>query len=89
MDSVCAVIYVMFLLWVINFSKEFNSWTKADVRLIDEVGASLEKEAREDKRPLAWKNMLLLIGVSFFVSSLSKDAGVMVASVLPVFDKAT
>ncbi|MFR4782582.1 MAG: DUF819 family protein [Pilosibacter sp.] len=37
MDSVCAVIYVMFLLWVINFSKEFNSWTKADVRLIDEV----------------------------------------------------
>ena len=89
MDSVCAVIYVMFLLWVINFSKEFNSWTKADVRLIDEVGASLEKEAREDKRPLTWKNMLLLIGVSFFISSLSKDAGVMVASVLPVFDKAT
>ena len=81
MDSVCAVIYVMFLLWVINFSKEFNSWTKADVRLIDEVGASLEKEAREDKRPLTWKNMLLLIGVSFFISSLSKDAGVMVASV--------
>ena len=56
---------------------------------MNEVGASLEKEAREDKRPLAWKNMLLLIGVSFFVSSLSKDAGVMVASVLPVFDKAT
>jgi len=67
-DSVCAVMYVMFLLWVINFSKEFNSWTKADVRLIDEVGASLEKEAREDKRPLTWKNMLLLIGVSFFIS---------------------
>ena len=88
-DSVCAVMYVMFLLWVINFSKEFNAWTKADVRLIDEVGASLEKEAREDKRPLTWKNMLLLIGVSFFISSLSKDAGVMVASVLPVFDKAT
>ena len=89
MDSVCAVIYVMFLLWVINFSKEFNSWTKADVRLIDEVGAALEKEAKEDKRPLSWKNMLLLIGVSFFISSLTKDAGVMVASVLPVFDKAT
>ena len=85
MDSVCAVIYVMFLLWVINFSKEFNSWTKADVRLIDEVGASLEKEAREDKRPLTWKNMLLLIGVSFFISSLSKDAGCYgLLTVLPV-----
>ena len=33
-DSVCAVMYVMFLLWVINFSKDFNAWTKADVRLI-------------------------------------------------------
>lgn len=45
-DSVCAVMYVMFLLWVINFSKEFNAWTKADVRLINEVGASLEEEAK-------------------------------------------
>ncbi len=58
-DSVCAVMYVMFLLWVINFSKEFNAWTKADVRLINEVGASLEEEAKANTKPLTWKSMLL------------------------------
>ena len=88
-DSVCAVMYVMFLLWVINFSKEFNAWTKADVRLINEVGASLEEEAKVNTKPLTWKSMLLLVGVSFFISAISKDVGSMVANALPVFDSAT
>ena len=88
-DSVCAVMYVMFLLWAINFSKEFNAWTKADVRLINEVGASLEEEAKANTKPLTWKSMLLLIGVSFFISAISKDVGSMVANALPVFDSAT
>ena len=88
-DSVCAVMYVMFLLWVINFSKEFNAWTKADVRLINEVGASLEEEAKANTKPLTWKSMLLLVGVSFFISAISKDVGSMVANALPVFDSAT
>ena len=89
MDSVCAVMYVMFLLWAINFSKEFNAWTKADVRLINEVGASLEEEAKANTKPLTWKSMLLLVGVSFFISAISKDVGSMVANALPVFDSAT
>ena len=87
MDSVCAVMYVMFLLWAINFSKEFNAWTKADVRLINEVGASLEEEAKANTKPLTWKSMLLLIGVSFFISAISKDVGSMVANALPVFEQ--
>ena len=33
--------------------------------------------------------MLLLIGVSFFISAISKDVGSMVANALPVFDSAT
>lgn len=41
MDSICATLYVMFLLWVIGFSKKFNAWTKADTRVIDEVGLAL------------------------------------------------
>ena len=88
-DSVCAVMYVMFLLWVIYFSKEFNAWTKADVRLINEVGASLEEEAKANTKPLTWKSMLLLVGVSFFISAISKDVGSMVANALPDFDSAT
>ena len=33
--------------------------------------------------------MLLLVGVSFFISAISKDVGSMVANALPVFDSAT
>ena len=84
-DSVCAVMYVMFLLWVINFSKEFNAWTKADVRLINEVGASLEEEAKANTKPLTWKSMLLLVGVSFFISAISKDVGSMVGQMHCLF----
>lgn len=89
MDSICAVLYVMFLLWAIGFSKEFNAWTKADVRIIDEVGAALEADARANTKPLVWKNMLLLIGSAFFVSAISKDAGVLINQIFPLFDKAT
>lgn len=88
-DSICAVLYVMFLLWAIGFSKEFNAWTKADVRIIDEVGAALEADAKANTKPLEWKNILLLVGAGFFVSAVSKDAGAMINNVLPIFDKAT
>lgn len=88
-DSICAVVYVMFLLWAIGFSKEFNSWTKADVSIIDEVGASLGAEAKANTKSLTWKGLLFLLGIGLFVSSLSKDAGVIVSQVLPFFDKST
>ena len=88
-DSICAVMYVMFLLWAIGFSKVFNAWTKADVSIIDEVGASLESEAKANTKPLTWKGLLFLLGIGLFVSSLSKDAGVLVNQVLPIFDKST
>lgn len=88
-DSICAVMYVMFLLWAIGFSKVFNAWTKADVSVIDTVGASLESEAKANTKPLTWKGLLFLLGIGLFVSSLSKDAGVLVNQVLPIFDKST
>jgi len=50
---------------------------------------SLEEEAKANTKPLTWKSMLLLIGVSFFISAISKDVGSMVANALPVFDSAT
>lgn len=51
MDSICATLYVMFLLWAIGFSHVFNKWTKADTRIIDEVGQTLEEEARANTKP--------------------------------------
>lgn len=46
MDSICATLYVMFLLWAIGEHKKFNAWTKADTSIIDGVGAALEEESK-------------------------------------------
>lgn len=89
MDSICATLYVMFLLWAINFSDKFNSWTKADTRLIDEVGRSLEEEARANTKPLTWQNIAILIGAGLIASALCMELGAAINSVAPFLDKAT
>lgn len=89
LDTVCASVYVMFLLWAIGFADQFNRWTKADVRTIQEVGEALEAEVRANQKPLLWQNILVLLGAGFVVSALSSKAGVLINSMLPFFDKAT
>ena len=89
MDSLCASIYVMFLLWAIGFSNKFNTWVKADSSTIDEVGALLEEEARANTKPLIWQNIILLVGSGLFVSAISQHLGAAISTYLPFFDKAT
>lgn len=89
MDSICATLYVMFLLWSIGFSKVFNKWTKADTRIIDEVGQSLEKEAKANTKPITWQNIILILGSGLLVSTVAQEIGVILNSVAPFFDKAT
>lgn len=89
MDSICATLYVMFLLWAINFSDKFNKWTKADTRIIDSVGAELEEEARANTKPLVWQNIMILVGAGLLVSAISQTLGTMINGYLPFFDKAT
>lgn len=89
MDSICATLYVMFLLWVIGFSKKFNAWTKADTRTIDEVGMALEQEAKANTKPLLWQNIILLVGSGLLVSAVSQMVGTLINQALPFFDKAT
>lgn len=89
MDSICATLYVMFLLWAIQMSDKFNKWTKADTRVIDEVGRSLAAEAAANKKPLVWQNIILLIGSGLLVSAVCQTLGEMINGYLPFFDKAT
>jgi uncharacterized membrane protein len=89
MDSICATLYVMFLLWVIGFSHKFNSWTKADTKVIDEVGRELEADAKANTQPLTWQNIAILIGSGLLVSALSQKAGEFINTYLTFFDKAT
>lgn len=89
MDTICAMLYVMFLLWVIGFSEKFNKWTKVDTRLIDEVGVALEKEAEANRKPLVWQNIMILIGSGFIASAGSQYAGELLNGLFPIFDKGT
>ena len=89
MDSICATLYVMFLLWAINFSDKFNKWTKADTHIIDSVGLALEAEARANTKPLVWQNIMILIGAGLLVSATSQELGALINTYLPFFDKAT
>lgn len=89
MDSICATFYVMFLLWAIGFSRQFNRWTKADTKIIDEVGASLAKEAAANTKPLLWQNIAVLVGSGLLVSALSQKAGEIINVRFPFFDAAT
>lgn len=89
MDSICATLYVMFLLWAIGRADVFNKWTKADTRVIDEVGAALEMEARQNPKPLQWQNIILLLGSGLLVSACSQFVGAAITQKLTFFDQAT
>lgn len=88
-DSICATIYVMFLLWAIGFSKTFNKWTKADTTVINSIGESLRLEAEKNKKPFHWQNVSILIGSGLIVSAVSSMLGELINGYLPIFDKAT
>lgn len=88
-DSICATLYVMFLLWAIEFSGKFNTWTNADTRAIDEVGQALAVEAKANTKPITWQNLMILVGAGLLVSALSQMAGAVINQWLPFFDSAT
>lgn len=89
MDSICATCYVIFLLWSINFSEKFNKWTKADTKLIDEVGQALEAETKANTKPITWQNIAILVGAGFLASAVCSEIGVFINSLFPFLDKAT
>ena len=80
-DSIDYAIWVMILLALVPFAKRFNTWTKADTSVIDEVGKRLAlKEA--DKKPISFDSLFFLLGVALFVSALAQYG----ASFLPTTD---
>ncbi len=88
-DSICATVYIMFLLWVINFHHKFNHWTKADTSVIDAIGANLEEQESKNKNKLSWHSLILMLGAGLLVSAISQNLGEIITSALPIFDKST
>lgn len=89
LDSTCATFYIIFLLWAIGFHDRFNRWVQADTRLIDEIGISLEAEARQNKGNITYQGIILLLGSGFLVSVSAGRSGAFINSLLPFFDKST
>lgn len=88
-DSIDYSIWVMFLLWVINFAPKFNKWTKSNTDKLDEVCKRLEADQDEKKSPISFASLLILLGMGLLVSALSQNAGLAINGALPFLDKAT
>ena len=80
-DSIDYAIWVMILLALVPLAKRFNSWTKADTSVIDEVGERLASKEAE-KRPMRFDGLFFLLGTALFVSAIAQYA----ASFLPTTD---
>jgi len=80
-DSIDYAIWVMILLALVPFAKRFNTWSKADTSVIDEVGERLALK-EENKKPISFDSLFLLLASALLVSALSQYG----ASFLPTTD---
>ncbi|MBR7149723.1 MAG: DUF819 domain-containing protein [Oscillospiraceae bacterium] len=93
-DSIDYSIWVMFLLWAINFAPKFNKWAKADTSKLDEVSRRLEAEFGEAaKKTVDFPSLMFLFGLSLLASAVCTNLGDAIRAVAPsflqVFDAAT
>jgi len=70
-DSIDYAIWVMILLALVPFAKRFNTWSKADTSVIDEVGARLALK-EENKQPIDFTSLFFLLGTALLVSALAQ-----------------
>jgi len=89
MDSICATVYVMFLLWVIGFKDKFNNWTKANTNAIDEVGKTLEGQMLKANKDITWQNISFVIGIGLLASGVAQMLGQMLGTRFTIFDAST
>lgn len=88
-DSIDYSIWVMFLLWIINFAPQFNKWTKADTSALDEVSRRLEADVAVKNDKITFPGLIFLIGGGLLVSAVSQNVGASIQAAAPFLDKAT
>ena len=76
-DSIDYAIWVMILLALVPFAKQFNHWTKADGDLIEKLGSSLDNE--NEKKAINFPSLFMMLGVALMVSVVAQT----IAPLLP------
>jgi uncharacterized membrane protein len=69
MDSINYAVWVMLLLAIVPYAARFNHWTRADTKLIDEIGAQLAANRDETPVPMEFSHLILLVGGSFALAA--------------------
>jgi len=75
MDSINASVWIMVLLWGVSFAPKFNKWTKANTKVIDEIGAELAATQADVSKEVSFPDLMILVGLSLIVSAVSTYLG--------------
>jgi uncharacterized membrane protein len=76
-DSIDYAIWVMILLALVPFAKQFNHWTKADGTILDKLGSKLDNTKEE--KSINFPTLFMLLGLALMVSVIAQQ----IAPLLP------
>jgi len=76
-DSIDYAIWVMILLALVPFAKQFNAWTKADDSVLETLGSTLDNE--KEKKAINFPSLFMMLGLALMVSVIAQA----VAPLLP------
>jgi uncharacterized membrane protein len=76
-DSIDYAIWVMILLALVPFAKQFNHWTKADGTILEKLGSKLNNSKEE--KSINFPTLFMLLGLALMVSVIAQQ----IAPLLP------
>jgi uncharacterized membrane protein len=76
-DSIDYAIWVMVLLALVPFAKQFNTWTKADGSILETLGSTLNNG--KEKKPINFPSLFMMLGLALMVSVIAQT----IAPLLP------
>ena len=74
-DNINYSIWVILLLGTVPLAYAFNRWTKADTRLIDELGTRLTETQKKVRTKIEAADIALLFGLGFMAAAISEYLG--------------
>ncbi|CAA6814436.1 MAG: DUF819 domain-containing protein [uncultured Sulfurovum sp.] len=70
-DSIDYAIWVMILLALVPFAKQFNQWTGADGQLLNKLSQTLDK--KESQKSINFPSLFMLLGLALMVSVFAQS----------------